>query len=106
MFFNPFFIPRPQSSYQRSSDRIRSILLKEILSDELNYVCFDCHRNLYRPQNFSINNGIILCNNCALNHSNFPKFISIIKHCNIEELSNEELMLLYYGGNRKLDEFI
>ena len=106
MFFNPFFIPRPQSSYQRSSDRIRSILLKEILSDELNYVCFDCHRNLYRPQNFSINNGIILCNNCALNHSNFPKFISIIKHCNIEELTNEELMLLYYGGNRKLDEFI
>ena len=101
MFFNPFFIPRPQSSYQRSSDRIRSILLKEILSDELNYVCFDCHRNLYRPQNFSINNGIILCNNCALNHSNFPKFISIIKHCNIEELTNEELMLLYYGGNRK-----
>ena len=106
MFFNPFFIPRPQSSYQRSSDRIRSILLKEILSDELNYVCFDCHRNLYRPQNFSINNGIILCNNCALNHSNFPKFISIIKHCNIEELTNEELMLLYYGGNIKLDEFI
>ena len=106
MFFNPFFIPRPQSSYQRSSDRIRSILLKEILSDELNYVCFDCHRNLYRPQNFSINNGIILCNNCALNHSNFPKFISIVKHCNIEELTNEELMLLYYGGNRKLDEFI
>jgi len=99
-FFYPFTTRYP---YQ---NRSRNIMLREIMNDELNYECFDCHKGYKTPEYVSLNNAIFLCDDCAEIHRQLPDYISVIVPNRIKNFSNEQLKLLYYGGNRKLLEFI
>ena len=85
----------------------RQLLISNIISEPSNYICPDCHKNFKKIENFSINNGIILCKKCADNHKNiFPKYISKIKYCNLNELETNYLIILKEGGNKNFDNFI
>ena len=84
----------------------RNTMLREILNDELNYECFDCHRAYKTPEYVSLNNAIFLCEDCAEIHRELPEYISVIVPNRLRNFSNEQLKLFYYGGNRKLLEFI
>ena len=85
----------------------RQLLISNITSEPSNYICPDCHKNFKKIESFSLNNGIILCKNCADNHKKiFPKYISKIKYCNLNELETNYLIILKEGGNKNFDNFI
>ena len=85
----------------------RQLLISNIISEPSNYICPDCHKNFKKIENFSINNGIILCKNCAdIHKNNLPKYISKIKYCNLNELETNYLIILKEGGNKNFDNFI
>ena len=84
----------------------RTIILKKLYNDNMNYICFDCHKQGEMPNFIDIKNGIFLCLKCAQNHSSLPKEISQIIPNNLREMSEENLMILYYSGNKKLYEFM
>ena len=79
-------------------------IIKSIIGDEMNKECFDCGSP--NPEFISINNAIFLCRNCSYLHKQFPDEISEIISNNLYKLDEKELYYLYYGGNRKLSEFI
>ncbi len=110
MSLNPFFPNSKKIIDQLPPEGTENttLLLKEILSEELNFICFDCRMeiDLNITLNYSINNGVFLCSKCAEIHKNTLSAFSKIKTCNLEELEEEDILLLYYGGNRKLTEFI
>ena len=84
----------------------RTIILKKLYNDNMNYICFDCHKQGEMPNFIDIKNGIFLCLKCAQNHSSLPKEISQIISNNLREMSEENLMILYYSGNKRLYEFM
>ena len=72
--------------------------------NELENNCFDCgSRN---PELISINNGILICKTCAINHMTFPPGTSILIDKEKGFLSEKELQFLKYGGNKRLHDFI
>jgi ADP-ribosylation factor GTPase-activating protein 1 len=79
-------------------------MIKEINGEELNKVCFEC--GSINPEFISINNGVFLCKICGQEHIKFPPEISTIKINDLFSLNNKELKMLYFGGNRKLIEFV
>ena len=79
-------------------------IIKSILNDEMNHECFDC--GSINPEFISINNAIFLCENCSYIHGIFPMEISKIIPNNLYNLNEKELYYLYFGGNRRLSEFI
>ena len=79
-------------------------LIEEIKNDEMNNECFDCGASY--PQYISINNGIFLCKKCIYYHYKFPDDISTLIQNNLYALGKRELKFLYYGGNRKLTEYL
>ena len=79
-------------------------IIKSILGDEMNKECFECGSS--NPEFISINNAIFLCKNCSRLHKKFPDELSKIIYNNLYKLDEKELYYLYYGGNRKLSEFI
>ena len=79
-------------------------IIKSIIGDEMNKECFDCGSP--NPEFISINNAIFLCRNCSYLHKKFPEEISKIISNNLYKLEETELYYLYYGGNRKMSEFI
>ena len=89
-----------QDNFQ--SDKNRKI--QEILKDELNNECFDCGKA--NPEFISANNGVFLCKNCMTIHYQFNDEISLIIRNNLFLLNEEQINYIYYGGNRKLLEFI
>ena len=96
---------RPQTSTLFRNDN-RSIILRKLLNDEYNYICFDCHRETNDLDYFDLKNGIFLCYNCAQQHAKLPKEISQPMTGNIRSLEEKDLLILYYGGNQNLFEFI
>ena len=89
-----------QDNFQ--SDKNRKI--QEILKDELNNECFDCGK--VNPEFISANNGVFLCKDCMTIHYQFNDEISLIIRNNLFLLNEEQINYIYYGGNRKLLEFI
>ena len=75
-----------------------------IENEEIETNCFDC--GCRNPELISINNGILICNTCGLNHMTFPPGASILICNDIKALSEKELLFLSLGGNKKLYEFI
>ena len=72
--------------------------------NELENNCFDCgSRN---PELISINNGILICKACGINHMTFPPGTSILIDKEKGFLSEKDLQFLKYGGNKRLHEFI
>ena len=116
MFFDNFFNdfepfnaysyrqPRTQRNFYQNDKH--SLLLRNILNDEYNYICFDCHRETSDLDYFDLKNGIFLCYNCAQLHAKLSKEITHPMTGNIRSLEDNELSLLYYGGNKNLIEFI
>jgi len=92
------------SSLFRNDDR--SIILRKILNDEYNYMCFDCHREIRDLDYFDLKNGIFLCYSCAQKHTKLPKEISQPVARNISSLKESDLLLFYFGGNQNLFDFI
>ena len=108
--FNPFGAysyrqPRPQTSTLFRNDN-HSIMCRNIINDEYNYMCFDCHREINELEYFDIKNGIFLCYNCAQQHAKLSKEITLPMTGNIRSLEDKDLLILYYGGNKNLLEFI
>ena len=91
-----------RKNYQYMIEKNRKI--NEIKNNELNKECFDCG-SCY-PEYISINNGVFICNNCIKVHNKFPKEISLTLKNDLSTLNNKELQYMYYGGNKKLLEFI
>ena len=92
----------PMSYY----DDNKTIILRKLINDDYNYICFDCNKELNNLNYFDIKNGIFLCYNCAQKHVHLPKEISLVMTGNIKSLEENDLMILYYGGNKNLIEFI
>ena len=84
----------------------KNLILKKLYNDYMNYICFDCHKKNKTLEFIDIKNGIFLCKKCAKKHYYFPKEISEIINKNLREINEENLMILYYSGNKKLFEFI
>ena len=97
--------PRPQTSTTFRNDN-RSIMIRKLLNDEFNYMCFDCHRELSELNFFDLKNGIFLCSNCAQHHMRLSKEITQPRTGNIRALEEKDLLILYYGGNKNLFDFI
>ena len=83
-------------------DRNRKI--QEIYKDEMNNECFDCGKS--DPDFISANNGVFLCKDCMSIHYRFSDDISLIIKNNLFLLNEEQINYIYFGGNRKLLEFI
>ena len=107
-YFNDLFNNGFGNNYGYRTPRYdnRSIILRKLYNDSMNYMCFDCHKQGEMPHFIDIKNGIFLCLNCAQKHSSLPKEISQIISNNLREMSEENLMILYYSGNNKLYEFM
>ena len=83
---------------------IKNQKIKIILKDPKNQQCFECSQ-LY-PEYISLNNGIFLCKKCTKSHLHLSKNISNIIKNNLHNLTLKSIQYLYYGGNRKLIEFM
>ena len=108
--FNPFGRysyrqPRPQTSSLYRNDN-NSIILRKLLNDDYNYMCFDCHREMNDLYYFDLKNGIFLCYNCAQQHATLSKEITQPMTGNIRSLEEKDLLILYHGGNKNLLDFI
>ena len=66
--------------------------------------CFDC--GCRNPELISVNNGILICNKCGINHMAFPPGTSILINKESKMISEKELEFIKYGGNKRLYEFI
>ena len=75
-----------------------------LINDKLNNICFDCEKE--KTDYISIKYGIFICKSCAEYHSLFLKDKSCILKKDLKSLSQKELKYLYYGGNRKLKDFM
>ena len=108
--FNPFGSytyrqPRNQTSRHIRNDN-HSMILRKIQDDEYNYMCFDCHTELEDLDYFDLKNGIFLCRNCAQQHARLSKEITQPMTGKIRGLDEKDLLILYYGGNKNLFDFI
>lgn len=104
-YFSNYSYPqcRPEATYTNNNN---SIIINKLLRDEYNYYCFDCHRQSNAIKYFDIKNAIFLCYNCAVQHSNMPKEITEVMAGDIHNLEERYLLILYYGGNQNLNNFI
>ena len=78
--------------------------IQEIYKDEMNNECFDCGKQ--NPDFISANNGVFICKQCMAVHYQFTDEVSLIIKNNLFLLNEEQINYIYFGGNRKLLEFI
>ena len=79
--------------------------IKEIDKEVLNHKCIDCNRD--KPEYISLNNAVFICKNCYKNnHQKLPRNISRITKNYLNSLTLKELQYLYFGGNKKMLEFM
>ena len=85
--------------------KIKEMKIKQILKDKYNKKCFDC--KIGNPDNISLFNGIFICNNCTKNiHNKLNSNISLITENDLYKLSLKGIQYLYFGGNKKLFDFV
>ena len=71
--------------------------------DEENNICVDCEKKY--PTKISINNGVIICEECAKKHESLGNSISYIK--DIDDDFDEYLLnFLVFGSNSKFKRFL
>ena len=86
-------------------NKIKERKIIEINQEENNKKCFDCQS--LNPQYISLYNGIFICRRCVNDlHRHLNSNISLILDNNLKKLSIKEIQYLYYGGNKKLLDFI
>ena len=86
-------------------NKIKEKKILEINQEENNKKCFDCQSP--NPKYISLYNGIFICHNCVNDiHNKLGANISLILDNNLNNLSIKDIQYLYYGGNKKLLDFI
>ena len=71
--------------------------------DEENNKCVDCGKD--NPTKVSINNGVIICEECALEHEKLGHAISFVKDID-EDFDQYLLNFLVFGSNSKFKNFL
>ena len=81
-------------------------LIRQILNiKNNNNKCFDCKK--LNPDSISLYNGIFICKECAkIIHSKLNNNINLIIDNNLQNLSLKGIKYLYYGGNKRLSDFV
>ena len=86
-------------------NKIKEQIIKEIIREKHNKRCFDCQK--LNPDFISLYNGIFICKECAgIIHSKLNSDINLIINNDMEKLSLKGIKYLYFGGNKKLYDFI
>ena len=86
-------------------NKIKKKKILEINQEENNKKCFDCQSP--NPKYISLYNGIFICHKCVNEiHNKLDSNISLILDNDLNNLSIKEIQYLYYGGNKKLLDFI
>ena len=96
-----FYNNRESSDLSQSSKNRK---IQEIYKDEMNNQCFDCGK--INPDFISANNGVFICKQCMGIHYQFTDEVSLIIKNNLFLLNEEQINYIYFGGNRRLLEFI
>ena len=78
--------------------------IKSILNEPFNHKCIDCNKK--NPDYISLNNAVFICQLCFKKHQKFPINISKPIKNNLSSLTLKELQYLYFGGNKKMLEFM
>ena len=77
---------------------------KEVIEKEGNNKCFECDS---APANWaSVNNGIVLCLNCAGEHRSYGVAISFVRSLTMDNWNSDQLKLMVKGGNTRLRELL
>ena len=98
-------ITKKLSRKNTAVNRLKDQKIKEIKLEEYNRKCFDCQNS--NPEYISLYNGIFICEICAnYIHRRLDSSISLIIDNNLKNLSLKDMQYLYYGGNKKLMDFI
>ena len=70
-----------------------------------NHLCADCKDS--KVAWASVNNGVVLCLDCALNHKSvLSSKITFIKSLEIRSWSKDEIDIMIVGGNKKFHEYL
>ena len=86
-------------------NKIKKKKILEINQEENNKKCFDCQSP--NPKYISLYNGIFICHKCVNEiHNKLDSNISLILDNDLNNLSIKDIQYLYYGGNKKLLDFI
>ena len=77
-----------------------------ICNNSMNYLsseyCIDCSAS---PVTFvSLNNGVLICNNCRIRHAILGQDISLVK--SLEQITDKEIFKISLGGNEKFNDFM
>ena len=93
-----------ENKKEKSKKKAKKDEMNLILAiDEENYICVDCEEKY--PTKISINNGVIICEQCAKKHASLGSSISYIK--DIEDDLDEYLLnFLVFGSNSKFKRFL
>ena len=88
-------------------DQFSHIEFEEFLKDEENQYCFDCGNELIilgrKPAQWaSVNLSIYLCLTCAGIHRGLGVHISYIRSITMDSWSDNQLLSMKKGGNRRL----
>lgn len=78
--------------------------LKKFLEIEDNTICFDCGSN--KADWASVNNAIVICINCCVNHRSLGVNISYVKSFTLDNWSDNQVKMMLAGGNTKLAELL
>ena len=90
---------KKEKNKKEKNDKINLI----IAIDEENNICVDCEKKY--PTKISINNGVIICEECAKKHELLGHSISFIK--DIKDDFDEYLLnFLVFGSNSKFKRFL
>jgi len=74
------------------------VALGFIMKEPSNRQCFDCGSQV--PSYASLNNGVVVCDNCAQLHKSFGNQISFLKSLVNDTWTDEEIMYLQVSGNK------
>ena len=86
-------------------DKVKEQKIIAINQEDSNKHCFDCGSP--NPQYISLYNAIFICHRCMNNyHRIFNSNISHILNNDLYTLSIKDIQYLYYGGNKRLFDFI
>ena len=78
--------------------------IKSIIKEQSNKICIDCSKS--NPEYISLNNAVFICKSCFQKHQKFPIHVTKLIKNDLSSLTLKELQYLYFGGNKKMYEFI
>ena len=77
--------------------------LLDLMKQSDNLICFDCGNP--GPIMASSNNGIFLCQMCAVTHQSMNPQTSFVRSIYNQNWTNREITMMHMGGNAKLKQY-